>query len=140
MVKQPPYTISQTARSPWKLLQLGKRLNSQKTGSAKKKQQPPRPPPKKLLTKKIHRTREEVKLTDTQQFSTWQNVKRCTAIVHFPSKKKIPVVGYKTGHFMGSDAAAAAACPTGAVTGCQYFPVLKAASDARRDRCPPPPV
>lgn len=59
MVKQSPHTISQTARSPEKLLPLRERLNSRKRAMEKNK---------KKTTKKTHKTREEVKLTDTQLF------------------------------------------------------------------------
>lgn len=92
MVKQPPYTISQTARSPWKLLQLRKRLNSWKRGSAKKRKKN-----KKTTTLQDKRSETDRRAT----VLTWQNDRPGTAIIRFPSKRKLPRVGYKTGHLWG---------------------------------------
>lgn len=61
MVKQSPFTISQTARSPEKLLELRNRLKSRKKVSEKTKHT-------------FHKTREEVKLIDTNSLNLakWQ--------------------------------------------------------------------
>lgn len=90
-----------------KLLQLRERQNLRKTASKIDK-----------TKHTFHKTREEVKLIDTNSLNLAQ-----MTLTPFLVKKKTSMVSYKTGHFWGSDAAAVRAYQTvdrTAVTGCHY--------------------